>query len=105
MSDENIAAPTTNDYSLNPQLSYFGTKTRIEFKGSCSKQDKVTYSHKKIVNIYIVYEISNNNNISSYPRLESWLFAAVGLTKMVTLKNVNILDVVLDLIEMDFSQP
>ena len=31
LSDENITAPTTNDYSLNPQLSYLGNKTRIEF--------------------------------------------------------------------------
>ena len=82
LSDKNTTAPTTNDYSLNPQLSYFGTKTRIEFKGSCSKQDKVTYSHKKIVNIYIVYEISNNNNNNiNYATLKSCLFGAVSSTK------------------------
>ena len=50
----NITAPTTSDYSLNPQLSYFGTEVRVEFKGSCLKQDKITYDHRKIVNIYIV---------------------------------------------------
>ena len=32
----------TSDYSLNPQLSYLGNKTRVEFKGSCLKQDKIT---------------------------------------------------------------
>ena len=37
LSDENITAPTTSDYSLNPQLSYFGTNTRVEFKRSCLK--------------------------------------------------------------------
>ena len=26
LSDENITAPTRSDYSLNPQLSYLGTK-------------------------------------------------------------------------------
>ena len=40
--DENITAPTTRDYSLNLQLSYFSTKTRVEFKGSCLKQDKIS---------------------------------------------------------------
>ena len=40
-----------SDYKLNPQLSYFGTKTRVEFKGSCLKQNKVTFNHGKIVNI------------------------------------------------------
>ena len=67
MSDENITAPTTSNYKLNTQLSYFGTKTRAEFNGSCLKQGKITYDHGKIVNIYIVYEISKKSNISSYP--------------------------------------
>ena len=39
-SDENITPPVTPDYSLTRQLSYFGTKTRVEFNGSCLKQDK-----------------------------------------------------------------
>ena len=34
LSDENIAAPTTRDYSLNPQVSYLGTKIRLEFRGT-----------------------------------------------------------------------
>ena len=81
LSDENITAPTTSDYKINPQLSYFGTKTRLEFKGSCLKQDKITYDHGKIVNIYITYEISKNFNISSYSTLENCLFGAVSLIK------------------------
>ena len=81
MSDENTTAPTTSDYSLNPQLRYLGNKTRVEFKGSCLKQDKIVYTHGKKINIYIVYEISKNYNISSYPTLEDCLFGAVSLTK------------------------
>ena len=48
--------PSTTDYSLTPKLSYFGTKTRAGFRGSCLKQDKTKYNHGKIVNIYIVYK-------------------------------------------------
>ena len=81
MSDENITAPTTNDYSLNPQLSYLGTKIRLEFTGSFLKQDKTTYFYGKVVNIHIVYEISKNFNISSYSALENYLLGAVSLTK------------------------
>ena len=33
------------------------------------------------MNIYIVYEVSKNCNISSYPTLESYLFGPVSLTK------------------------
>ena len=66
LSDESITAPTTNDYRLNPQLTYLGNETRAEFKRSYLKQDQITYNHGKIINIYIVYKISKNYNISSY---------------------------------------
>ena len=32
LSDENIKAPTTSDYGLNPQLSYLVNKARVKFK-------------------------------------------------------------------------
>ena len=77
LSDENITVPTTTDYSLTPKLSYNGTKTRVEFSGSCLKQNKTTYTYGKIVNIYIVYEISKNYNRGGYSTLENCLFGAV----------------------------
>ena len=43
------------------------------------KQDKVTFNHGKIVNVYIFYEISKN--VSDYLALENCLFGAVSLTK------------------------
>ena len=45
------------------------------------KQDKVTFNHGKIGNIYTVYEISKNINISDYPTLENCFLGAVSLTK------------------------
>ena len=39
------------------------------------------YTHGKVVNICIVYEISKSINISDYPTLENCLFGAVSLTK------------------------
>ena len=81
MSNENIKALTTSDFKFNPELRFFGTKTKVEFNGSCLKQDKITYDHGKVVNIYIVYEISRNININYYPTLENCLFGAVSLTK------------------------
>ena len=32
LSDEHTAAPNTIDCSLNPQLSYLDTKTRVDFR-------------------------------------------------------------------------
>ena len=74
LSGENITAPTTRDCSLNPQLSYFDNKTRVEFKGSYLKKSKVTRNPGKVVNMYIVYKISKNFNISSYSTLENCFF-------------------------------
>ena len=81
MSDEKINSIAASNYSVTPYLDYYGTKTRVEFSGSCLKQDKVTFDHGKIVNIYIAYEISESINISHYPTLESCLFGAVSLSK------------------------
>ena len=53
ISDETIKPPATSDIKLNPHLSYFGTKTRVEFKGCCLKQDKTTFNNGKTVNIYM----------------------------------------------------
>ena len=38
-------------------MNYYGTKARLEFGGTCLKQDKNTFNHGKIANIYIVYEL------------------------------------------------
>ena len=78
---EIINSIKTPNHSITPNLDYYGTKTRVEFNGSCLKQDKVTFNHGKVVNIYIVYEISKSINISDYPTLGNWLFGAVSLTK------------------------
>ena len=43
----------------SPLLDYVSTKTRVEFKGSCLKQDKISFDHGGIVNIYIVFTIQN----------------------------------------------
>ena len=66
------------------------------------KLGKTTYDHGKVVNIYIIYEISRNINISDYPIIENCLFGAVSLTKMLALIRISILDMELDLIDMDF---
>ena len=44
-------------------------------------EDQGALLHGRIVNIYIVYEITDNFNVSSYPTLENCLFGAVKLTK------------------------
>ena len=81
MSDARINSITISNYSITPELSHYGTKARVKFSGSCSRQDKVTYNHGTIVNIYTAFEISKNYNISGYPTLGNCLSRTVSLTK------------------------
>ena len=81
LSDERINSIKTPNHSITPNLNYYGTTTRIKFNGSCLEQDKVIFNHGKVVNIYIVYEISKSINISDYLTLENCLIGAVTLTK------------------------
>ena len=83
LSDESIKAPTANNKVLNPSLDYVGNKIREKFSGDCLKQEKITFSHGKIVNICIVYEIEGSVNISSYLTLENCWFGTVKLTNHV----------------------
>ena len=47
LSAESIKPPTTSDNSLIPELRSVDYKIRVKFTGSCLKQTKITYSHKK----------------------------------------------------------
>ena len=81
LSDEVIKSPNTPGNSLAPALSYIGNKIRVKSDRSCLKPDKVTFTHGKIVNIYIVSEISVSDSSNNYPTLENCLFGAIKLTK------------------------
>ena len=80
ISDGKINAPgisSSND--MAPILEEI--KMRLKSKNDLLRQNKVTYSHGKIVNIYLVYEISSTfTNQSNFVPKNS-LFGTVKLTK------------------------
>ena len=81
-SDESIKPPATSNNSLASSLNYIRAKTRVKFEGDCLKQDKITFTHGKMVNIYIVYEINFwDCGYDNYPTLENPLLVAVKLVK------------------------
>ena len=53
-SDESIEPLSASNKMLNPSVDYVGTKARVKSNGDCLKQDKISFDHGKIVNIYIV---------------------------------------------------
>ena len=83
MSEESIKPSTASNKRLNPLLYFVGTKSRVKINGDCLKQEKFTFNHGKIINIYIVYEIEKLVNISSHLALANYLFSVVKLAKHV----------------------
>ena len=69
-----------NILSFALALNCVYNKIRLKFDWGYLKQDKITFNHVKIVNVYIVYALSSNlNNFNS--TLKNCLFVAVKLTK------------------------
>ena len=82
MSHEKIRPPTTSNTSLSPKLKWLNSKIRVEFKGVCLKQDKVTFTPNNIVNLFIVDELYTcSQDLNTDFTLKDCLFGAVKLTK------------------------
>ena len=64
LSNLEIDSIKTNNYLLNPRIDYYDmSKIRIKFNESFLNRFPPTILHGRIVNIYIVYEITNNFNV------------------------------------------
>ena len=71
LSVETIEPPSISN--IGPIVDFYGGgKLRVKLIGGYLKQPKVSYTHKTIVNIYIVYELrassSHNNDINFWSR-------------------------------------
>ena len=81
LSNESIKPLAPSDNSLSPLIHYLGNKIRLKFNGGCLKQEnKLTYTHRTIVNSYIVYELVAFGSFNDDPILKNSLFGAVKLT-------------------------
>ena len=63
------------------------------------QQNKVTYTHGTLLNIYIIYELGSSSSFNDDPTLKNFLVDAVKLTKILILMSINIQVMVLDFIE------
>ena len=81
ISNESIKPPATTNNSLTPELNYYGTKTRVKFTRSCLKQSDHIYTHKKVVNNNIVYELGASSSKFRHATIKNCLFGAVTLSK------------------------
>ena len=76
---EKISSVTTSDGRVS-KLLYDNVSIKVKFNGDLLKQNKVTYNHGPIVNIYIVYRLTSTTK-DSIVTLQDCLFGAVKLTR------------------------
>ena len=83
LSNESLKGVSTSSNTSTLSVNYYREKARLKCTGSVLQQKIVTYSHRKVVNLYAVYEIANYYGIDNYPTLANALFGAVKLSKNV----------------------
>ena len=80
LSNEKIGSTKISNCDQSPGLVYDNARIKLRFARSILKQNKVTYNHGPIVNIYIVYRLTPGTR-STGITLENCLFGAVKLTE------------------------
>ena len=88
LSDKTIKPPLTSDNCLLPLIDYLGNKIRLRFNPKILKQQKPSYTHSIIVNIYTVYELCASGSFRDDPTLNNSLFGA-GKLKMLILRSTS----------------
>ena len=81
LSAESINPPTTSDNMLTLVLSYYDMKIKVKFTRNSLKQSTTSYNHRKVVKIYIIYELGAVSSRNNDPTLKNCLFGVITLTK------------------------
>ena len=105
MSDESIKPPPASDNSLTPVIDYYSYNIRVKLNGSILRQSKVSYTHEKTVNSYIVYELTGSNSHSDDPTLKDCLFGAAALTKNADIDKYRYSGYGIGFVRIDFAFP
>ena len=80
MSNEKISF-SPRFINIQPSIpAYDNARIKVKFNGDFLKQEKVTYNHGPMVNIYVTYRLTPNTKYSS-ANIQNCLFGAVKLTK------------------------
>ena len=84
LSNEKVMPPTTSNNSLSPKRKWNNSKIRVEFKGCCLEQHKITFTLNNVANLFIVYELDEwSQNLNADITLKYCLFGAVKLSNNV----------------------
>ena len=66
LSNEKIDSAKTFNYDQSPRIVYNNARIKLRFSRSIVKQNKVTYSHGPMVNIYVVYRLIHGTKSNDF---------------------------------------
>ena len=82
MSNGKIRSYIKSDNSLYPKLKCNNSIVRVEFRGVCLKQDKVTFNSSNVINLFVTSELYRwSQDLNADFTLKYCLLGAVKLTK------------------------
>ena len=83
MSNEKINPLNTTNNSLSPKLRWLNnSKRKKEFKVSCLKQDKLSFTLRNVVNLFIIYVLDTwSQDLNADFILKDCLFGAFELNE------------------------
>lgn len=77
LSDEIIKFPTKPVNSLAPRLQWIhNAKIAVKFKETCLKQDKATFTHKTVVNLFVFESDTRSKNLHTKFTIGDCVFGA-----------------------------
>ena len=81
LSAESIKPFPTSDNIPTPLIDCYNYKIKVKFNGSFLRQTKVAFTHGKVVNIFMVYELVDLALTLMILHLKNCLFGAATLIK------------------------
>ena len=84
LSKESIKTPATSNYSFTSKLAHIQNITKgLKLEGGCLKHDKVSFAHRNVVNLFIVYKLDTSSRyLNTHSTLGAGLFGSAKLSKI-----------------------
>ena len=84
LSKESIQTPATSNYSFTSKLVHIQNITKgLKLEGGCLKHDKVSFAHRNVVNLFIVYKLDTSSRyLKTHSTLGAGLFGSAKLSKI-----------------------
>ena len=84
MSEKSIKTPATSNNSFTSKLAHIqNIIAGLKFEGGSLKHDKVSFAHRNVVNLFIVYKLDTSSRyLNTHSTLGAGFFGSAKLSKI-----------------------